>query len=101
MNIDEWAAEQCGIELFRMYSENAWYDPDMGDSFWTIQDPRCREIVREHFKIWTYYGQIGTDKMGWVSTSSYNNMAYIYGKTIAEAEIACIRGIYKTFEGDL
>ena len=97
MNIDEWAAEQCGVEVFgngsfiigSEHGHSIWID-------WTIQDPRCREIVREHFKIWTYYGSVGTDKMGWVSTSANNDMAGTYGKTIAEAEIECITAIWET-----
>ena len=107
MNIDEWAAEQCGIVLYtpkQINEHGMYYYDDWGNDFdyeWTIQDPRCREIVREHFKIWTYYGSVGTDKMGWVSTSANNDMAGTYGKTIAEAEIGCIEAIYKTFEGDL
>ena len=94
MNIDEWAANQCGIAILG----GGWRPPGYAAPIsgrWTIKDPRCREIVREHFKIWTYYGSIGTDKMGWVSTSANNDMAGTYGKTIAEAEIACIEAIYE------
>ena len=98
MNINEWAADQCGVLLDL---DNWEYGYQVGDEWeysddhWSIHNPRCREIVREHFKIWTYYGSNRTDKMRWISTSAYNNMDYIYGKTIAEAEIGCIEAIYE------
>ena len=107
MNIDEWAADQCGIVLYtpKQINEHGMYCyDDWGNDFdyeWTIQDPRCREIVREHFKINTSYidrNKWRSVEMKWRkkepdSTGSYCISAT--GKTIAEAEIACIEAIYE------
>lgn len=99
-SIDEWAAEQCGVEFGELDPEGeCWYYPndryiyELGE--WTIKDPRCREIVREHFKIWTGYGPIGFDRMGWQACTAYNKLTNYYGNTIDEAEIACITAIFE------
>ena len=60
---------------------------------WTIQDPRCREIVREHFRI-----EMCRVEDSWVAFQYLTDEdASIEGKgeTIAEAEIACITAIWE------
>ena len=94
MNIDEWTAEQCGVKIEPSIILGEWQRIDDWTP-WTIQDPRCREIVREHFKICTDFSIDG-----WFSGRAGTTEQYA-GKTIAEAEIACIKAIYKTCQGDL
>ena len=104
MNIDQWCAEQCGVELrqIRCGDESIAYmwkhNGKTGHDEWTIQDPRCREIVREHFRIETLY-QHGM--YPWI-TSAYDRddecdelVGEGEGKTIAEAECACIQAIWE------
>mgnify|MGYP000291669257 CR=1 FL=1 len=84
-------ADRCAIRQ----SANGWC---IGDSFpiwneskWTIEDPRCREIIREKFKLNTY--NVMTEKWkSWVGEFKGE------GKTIAEAECECIKAICKGIE---
>ena len=111
MNIDKWCAEQCGVKETTtnsdsvLYSETeAWFHNGVwrNNDKWTIEDPRCREIVREHFFIdtLTVAEPFRTnDGNKWntycfkpSATGSYCVSAT--GKTIAEAEIECINAIY-------
>ena len=87
-DLDKWAAEQCGVELNLVSSKALlWFGNTATGYQWTIQDPRCREIVREHFKIDTreYY------QGGWQCAAE--DIYPPIGQTIAEAEIACIKAI--------
>ena len=96
MNIDKWCAEQCGVQIeFVDYFSIPTDHKNIRDGYqftWTIFDPRCREIVREHFLI----------EMCRVS-GSWTAFKYLidedasiegHGKTIPEAEIECINAIY-------
>ena len=65
--IDKWAAEQCGVGFTTNHKKQvvAWFTGSIDERVywefeWTIQDPRCREIVREHFKLETYLEVDGT-----------------------------------------
>jgi hypothetical protein len=90
-DIDKWCAEQCGVD-YPIFTLNR----ELSIRF-TIQDPRCREIVREHFKIDIRY----TTKHEWHCTAIVGKATTDYhfyegtGKTIAEAEIACITAIWE------
>ena len=108
MNIDQWAAEQCGVRV-GMTNDGRLVPHESKSmykiAFWTINDARCREIVREHFKITTMYRPAGWVAMQNKWTKRINIAAdqddrYIclsgIGKTIAEAEIACIKAIYES-----
>ena len=55
MNINEWTAKECGVDLGEYYQESGmWECGDVAISGeWDIKDPRCREIVRERFCITT------------------------------------------------
>ena len=84
-DIDKWYAEQCGVDL-----------DDLGDYFadracirWTISDPRCREVCRERFNVYT-------DKVNgkWSAHQHLETDRY-YDDSIAEAEIACLQSIYE------
>ena len=95
MNIDKWFAEKCGVhDGFK--SCISWvYGINQYNYEWTISDPRCREIIREKFKTHTYW-----DTDMFVCHYSKNgitdkNSITDYGKTIAEAEIACLTAIYE------
>ena len=90
MNIDEWSASQCGVNT--RPNNDPWKWKIGGVTYknaWTLDDARCREIVREHFKITTVYLNYG-NKGNWRSLQgSIDGIA----KTIAEAEINCIKAI--------
>ena len=99
MNIHEWAAEQCGFCVMTGADDREYfYRPNTAeppyDFEWTLADARCREIVREHFKIETELSR--GFYVGWVCYSReepyFLPNAYS-GKAIAEAEINCIEAI--------
>ncbi len=99
--IDKWLAGQCGVWIDAGY----WIHNSIEfRGQWTIQDPRCREIVRERFKIETYPTH---DESAWTSTAPKepNSGSNVYeyeaeGKTIPEAEIACITAIYEAMKDE-
>lgn len=89
MTLDEWSTEQCGVDSINLKNAND------------------REIVREHFKITTMYRPAGWIAMQNKWTQKINIAAdeddsYVclngMGKTIAEAEIACISAIREAQE---
>ncbi len=95
MTLDEWAAEQCGV--ITRFQNSPWqykYKNKVYHDRWTLTDARCREIVREHFKIETVWIDDASGA-GWVC---YATQPYVpqLKKTIAEAEIACIEAIRRT-----
>ena len=121
MNIQQvnaYMAEKCGIKIsggkyfvynyFKMfrsdYKEGTYanhiQDADI-DMEWTIQDPRCREIVREKFSITTKYTP--PNEYGWMSYKDDDTdgiKPFSKGGTPAEAEIACITAIAESDNGD-
>jgi hypothetical protein len=103
-DINEWYADKCGV-IFTEYEQTVVDGSDekitlkfagyRTDSFeckdsWTIQDPRCREIIREKFNIQTQQ-LVGE----WMVICAGIPTQITSGKTIAEAEIACLEAIYK------
>lgn len=95
-DIDKWTAEQCGVELTNDGMVISWpgFDAVIADvNLWTIKDPRCREKVRESFRIETVFIDDASG-YGWIS-SNYIPWVPSLCKTIAEAEIACIKAIYE------
>ena len=90
-DIDKWFAEQCGVDLEGFYG---WFqmvdgEPAKEGQHWTIQDPRCREVIRDKFRIETIRV---FDLQDWYA---YIDPFDGQGKTIAEAEIACCKAIYE------
>ena len=96
--INRWTADQCGVQLQEPH--NYVIDNRSGEywtlgELWTIEDPRCREIVREHFHIATNSYTL-PNGWGWHSTGLGSPAETIrYYKTITEAEIACITAIWE------
>ena len=92
MNIDEWAAEQCGVEIHTGY----WIHNGVKHDFpWSVLHPVCREIVRGHFKLSTYWD---ADGHCWCESDRedlLNQQLVRDAPEIAEAEIACITAIYE------
>ena len=89
-DIDKWYAEQCGVEV----SRNGMCRIDYSDggselAYWTISDPRCREVCRERLNVYT-------DKVNgkWSAHQHLETDRY-YDDSIAEAEIACLQSIYE------
>lgn len=115
MNINEWAAKECYederfsevmafkitgltdvpkealVGRYTFFADGKWIE-------WNIKDPRCREIVREHFNMQTMWG----DVEDWESMASHDDFGNFSadGKTIAEAEIAAIEEIYAEVDGE-
>lgn len=86
MTVDQWAAEQCGVSYKRYYE---WLQPGDYQTF-DITKASDREIVREHFKLHTYwYNHL------WWCEHIHQGDDLESGKTIAEAEIACITAIWE------
>ena len=95
-DIDKWFAEQCSVEIEGFYG---WFqmidgEPVKDGQHWTIHDPRCREVIREKFRLKTVW--FGT---GWFChmMDEFNSFADVTcrGKNIAEAETACCEAIYE------
>ena len=90
--LDKWAAEQCGVDI---QHSNSW---SMNDNIgglpkfrmypWTLSDPRCMQVFRERFEIET------TRTRGqWAASTTKDIFVFDFGKTIAEAEMACANAI--------
>jgi hypothetical protein len=91
--LDAWAAEKLGFTVtdgggvpqWQVF-EGAWLQP------FSLQDARCREIVREHFSICTIETVPNSEGDNWFSYVAIKSN-YGEGKSIEEAEIACIAAI--------
>ena len=95
--INKWTAEKCGVALYAItpvihsnYKEYDYLEKGI-EQRWSIERAECREIIREKFLIRTVFND-----------SDYVWKAYCLkpfiepnGKTIAEAEIACIVAIWE------
>ena len=92
--IDKWAAEQCGVEIHSDFTNDGKIYTRHSGKYreWTIQDSRCREIVREHFRIEMY--RVEDSWVAFQYLTDEDASIEGKGKTIAEAEIACIKEIY-------
>lgn len=94
-------AEACGVEPHivdegRLIDHNAFVINGKIYSYaWTIEDARCREIIREKFKVETL---VNYSTKNWFCSDEFNKKGE--GKTIAEAEKACITAICKQMESD-
>jgi len=100
--VEQWSAEACGVELNPPPQDSvmiiSWvYWRLNGDGYtypWTLDDARCREIVREHFKIDTTW-TTNNDWYCFVELDKDNYLVEERGKTIEEAEKACIEAIHQ------
>jgi hypothetical protein len=99
MDIDKWTAEKVGKDVVAEWVADNTTEIRNGSGWgvieqifpeWTMQDARCREIVREHFDIYTMGGAV--EKWAAVAYGEGGNTGR-NGKTIEEAEIACIKAI--------
>ena len=96
IDIDKWFADKCGIHLFSNNDKSQielWTTHDGWVCIWSIQDPRCREIIREEFSISTYMNHIELDGKAWWCQDNTGIETNIY-KSLFEAEIACMQAIY-------
>jgi hypothetical protein len=91
-DINEFYAEKCRVELWTNLYGFSGYNHDGGNKGhpWAIQDPRCREIIREKFNVQT---QLLSGE--WCGVAAGLPTIIEFGKTIAEAEIVCLEAIYK------
>lgn len=53
-NLDKWCADQCKITIEQGHGPYCkgtyiWQEHGAASICWTIQDPRCREIIFDHF----------------------------------------------------
>jgi hypothetical protein len=95
MNIDRWFAKQCGVSILGGgWRPRGYAAPISGQ--WTIQDPRCREIVREKFKLDTLYvgAHLWICRIGEPSKPRSDD-CYGEGLNLEEAELACLQAIYE------
>jgi hypothetical protein len=97
MDIDEWYAEKCGVRV-REVSDKLWYSPSLNDDalvtdWWTIERADCREKIREKFGIDTVEYDTYSGGKRWEALTV--NKISETGKTIKEAEIACMEAIYE------
>ncbi|MDC0529234.1 hypothetical protein OAO19_03085 [Gammaproteobacteria bacterium] len=87
-DLDKWSAEQCGIE----YSTFDGFFKHQGKEF-TLSDPRCMQIFREKFEIWTNKDCAHN----WMCEIVHDGETIVrtLGQTISEAEMACAEAIYE------
>ena len=92
--LDKWVSDNLKLKLlFEGFEYNFKYFPYT----WTLSDARCREIVRECFWMDTEYNRRSGGYC--IGAPDFLDEAISgVGKTIAEAEIACIAAI-KEAEG--
>jgi hypothetical protein len=90
-SLDKWAAEKVGFNCKDASGVHQWqvFDAARFQPF-TLSDARCREIVREHFKMCSDYFD-GSWK-AWSRTGEFT-ATHGEGKSIKEAELACIAAI--------
>jgi hypothetical protein len=93
MDINKIMAEKCGVVITDNPDAPSWSVPQYNGWLqvfreWDIENPLCREVVREHFRIDTMPTRNGNGDKVWRCTRNGANV--VYGKTIAEAEIAVI-----------
>ena len=93
--VNKWSAEKCGAELVipytGMHKPNFIYKGKEYYYQWTLNDARCREIVREHFKIHINYMLSGR-----VICGAHPYGGEFLGNSSKEAEIACIIAIMES-----
>ena len=87
--LDKLVAERIGVIVPRG-SRHFFLNGKRHGYTWTLQDARCREIAREYFGIDTEYDE---QEKSWMAAAKAKCFVFGHGKTIAEAEIACIRAI--------
>ena len=95
--LDKWAAEKCGVSIANTLTKCVYHFKHNKKLYyfdWTLSDARCREIVREYFKVRT--GNMNESE--WFC-SVIDSDIYSEGKSIEAAEIACIQAI-KAAEGE-
>ena len=93
-DLDKWAAEQCGVEVYcthkaGKYIELFWEDENIE---WTIKDPRCREIYRKDWLSKNRNGSVEFYPSGYVAyrKSASEKAAHEVG------EEACITAIWES-----
>ena len=105
--LDKWAAEKCGVSTvdrggFLTIRQKSSVKVD-GTCFWTLSDARCREIVRERFKLETLLGNRSKTFSSWICEYLSDEDSHLIcggrGDTLAKAEIECIQAI-KDAEGE-
>ena len=100
-DLDKLVSERSGVEIVPL--DTRYTIPQHKFIFkgkvyyyeWTLKDARCREAAREYFRIETNsFHYINGD---WKATANIpRGFTSGRGKTIAEAEIACIRAIIES-----
>ena len=104
---NKWSADKYGFTVGRNPYDNLdtqlYYRPVRLEKqayghVWTILDPRCREIIREQLGISTISNHAqaidSDDVFYWAENAKYSGN----GKTIEEAECACIIVIMESTE---
>ena len=96
-DIDKYFAEQCGVELRAGKYGVMFYKGYP----WSIKRADCREIVRERFKIITNYSEADKKYVSFPHSCTLDFSKDLprfctgVGKTISDAEIACLQSIYE------
>ena len=94
-DINEWFASKCGVER----TDFGWIcdsKKKAGNGKFRIEECACREICRERFGISTISNHAQAtknrdDQWYWSETHKHTGK----GKTIEEAEVACLKYIYE------
>ena len=100
MNIEQvnaYMAEKCGITKTNAYGFPMYESGAHLLEMFDIRDPRCREIVREKFGVSTIKHN---DQFECYVDNGTGALLRNSGKTIADAEIACITAIAESDNGD-
>ena len=103
--LDKWSAEKVGLTVYvhqngkiKILTIPKDWEFDQGE--WTLSDARCREVVRECFKITTCENWDEEANERWMAFQhGARNIRAFTGDLIEAAEIACIQAI-KDAEGE-
>lgn len=94
--INEKLVEACGVtQVIDEKHGNHWIHQDAGivDGEFDYKDPRCREIIREHFKIETRSSGSYGLWFSWCPAKGGWHDIHKWEDTIEQAECACIKAI--------
>ena len=99
----KWFAGEVDILTCINDSESAWFlkstrnglTADIHQGEWTITDPRCREVVREKFRIITDISANYFSNGYRFAAHQHLETQRFFGKSIESVEISCLMAIYE------
>jgi len=101
-DIDKWFADKCGIDtchnIYDNMDDNLYISGSRGYGIWSINDPKCREIIREKFALSMDAVEYDSSELrtDFCCDSKVLDITGGYYHSIKEAECACLLAIYES-----